>query len=394
VEAHGLPEALNLIMEQRGCSMSQLGRDLKRDQSWVSRVIKGEAGLDFAKVINLLARVGWEVVIRPKKPQREEEDPVKRREFVAGAASVMFVPSPKAGPYEDPSYLRELTRRVASAQHEHGGGTTASIAIKHIRNIRALVDSKDQELQEAASNLATEAVWTLNDARRFDAGDNVGGLALTLARRSGSVHAQSAAYSALANINAERGRKDVAFRFAEAGAKLREVPDVQRLWMNLRKGEIQAHLSGQEKAAREEIENVLGILRDTEGFPGQSNFDVADMTGNLGIVLADLGVFEEAQYALGQAVNLFRDLSPTPAAVYQAHQSMAALRASQVEQAVDHMLSLARFVPLINSPRVEGHVKKIHTMSARWAAVSGMRQAREQLRSVALTDQQTGRASR
>lgn len=41
-------------------------------------------------------------------------------------------------------------------------------------------------LQEAASDLAVEATWTtLNDACRFDAGENVGGRPLKLARLSG-----------------------------------------------------------------------------------------------------------------------------------------------------------------------------------------------------------------
>ena len=366
-------------MEQRGCSQNQLGRDLGKGSGWISDVINGKAGLDFAKMIDILSRVGWEVVIRP---EREESDPVKRREFVTAAASVMFVPSPKAGPHEDPSYLGELARRVARARYEHGGGATASTAIKHVHRLEPLVAGKDQKLQEAASNLAVEAAWTLNDARRFDAGENVGGLALTLAGRSGSTDAQSRAYSVLTNINAERGEKDRAFRFAAAGAKLREVPGTQQQWMHLRKGESQAHLRGQGSAAREEIENVLGLLRDTGGFPGQSPFDVADMTGNLGIALANLGAYEEAQEAMSQAVNLFADSSPTPVAVYLAHQSITALGASQVHLAADRMLMLARVAPLINSPRVDGHVKKILTMSARWGTVSDMRDAHDQLKAV------------
>jgi tetratricopeptide (TPR) repeat protein len=369
-----------MIMKQRGCSQNKLARDLRKGQSWISDVVNGKGGLEFAKVINILSRVGWEVVIRLK---REEPDPVKHREFVTAAASVMFVPSPKVGPHEDPSYLAELARRVAHAQYEHGGGATAGTAIKHIRRIKSLVASKDQRLQEAASNLAVEAAWTLNDARRFDAGENVGGLALTLARHSGSMDAQSRAYSVLANINAERGQRDRALRFADAGAGLHEVPDTQRQWMKLRKGETQAHLRGQGKAARDEIENVLCLLRDTGGFLGQSSFDIADMTGNAGIALANLGAHEEAQRILSQAVDLFGDSSPTPAAVYLAHQSMAALRASQVDMAAGHMLTLARFAPLIDSPRVDGHVQKILTMSARWGTVSGMRDAREQLKALA-----------
>src|SRR5690242_19103050 len=130
MEARSLPEALNLIMEQRGCSQTQLGRDMGKSQSWVSTVINGERGHDFTKVIKCLARVGWEVVIRPK---REEPDPVKRREFhqrvitigaasaVEAARSATLIPSPMAGPFKDPAIIRDLAVRLASNQREQGG---------------------------------------------------------------------------------------------------------------------------------------------------------------------------------------------------------------------------------------------------------------------------------
>ncbi|HEU5159994.1 MAG TPA: hypothetical protein VFU43_23560 [Streptosporangiaceae bacterium] len=380
MEARSLPEAFKMIMKQRRCSQNKLAAEIGKGQGWISDVVNGKGGLEFAKVIKTLSRVGWEVVIRPK---REESDPVKRREFVTAAASVMFVPSPKVSPHEDPSYLAALAQRVARARYEHGGGATAATAVKHIRRIAPLVAGKDQKLQEAASNLAAETAWTLNDARRFDAGENVGGLALTLAHRSGSTDAQSRAYSVLANINAERGQQDRALTFAEAGARLREVSDAQQQWMKLRKGETRSHLPGQGNAGRDEIETVLGLLRDTGGFPGQSPFDVADMTGNAGVALANLGAYDEAQEALSQAVKLYGDSSPTTSALCLAHQSMAALRASHVHMAADYMLTLARVVPLINSPRVDGHVAKILTASARWGTVRGMRDARDQLKAVA-----------
>src|SRR5918992_487516 len=379
MEAHNLPEALNLIMEQRGCSGSQLARDLGVSQQWVSDVSRGKQDTPTEKAIRLLASVGWELVIRPK---REEEDPVNRREFVTATASVMFVPSPNVGPHEDPLYLGELARRVGRARYEHGGGAVATTAIKHIRRIEPLIASNDRKLQEQASNLAIEAAWTLNDARRFDAGEKVGGLALALARRSGSMDAQSRAYSALANMNAERGERDRSFKFAEAGGKLREIPDAQQQWMRLRKAWAQAHLRGQENVARDEIENVLGLLRDNGGFTGQSPLDMADMTSSLGRAMADLGAHEEAQEIMNQALSFFENHHLTPVALCLAHQSTTALSASQVDLAANRMLMLARFTPLINSPRVDGHVKTILTMSARWGTVPDMRDARDQLKGV------------
>src|SRR5918992_1159272 len=67
MEARSLPEALKLIMRQRGCSQNRLSRDLRKSQSWISEVISGRRATEFAKVIKILDRVGWEVVIRPRR---------------------------------------------------------------------------------------------------------------------------------------------------------------------------------------------------------------------------------------------------------------------------------------------------------------------------------------
>jgi transcriptional regulator with XRE-family HTH domain len=244
MEAHSLPEALNMIMEQRGCSQTRLGREMGKRQSWVSEVISGRLGRDFERVINALAQVGWEVAIRPKRPQKGES-PVKRREFVAAAASVMFVPSPKVGPYEDPANVRELAQRVFRARQEHGGGAIAATAVRHIRRIESAMAGRDRQLQEAASELAIEAVWTLIDARHFDAGENVGRLALGLAKRSESPDVESCAYSALTAASIERGIADRALMYARDGVRLPEVPEGQQAWMRIRKGWSLALVHGQ-----------------------------------------------------------------------------------------------------------------------------------------------------
>jgi predicted XRE-type DNA-binding protein len=392
MEARSLPEAFILIMEQRGCSQRQLARDLRKGSGWVSDVINGKAGLDFAKMINFLSRVGWEVVIRPKT---EKSDPVKRRKFVTATASVMFVPSPRVGPNQDPAYVRELARRVNRARYEHGGGTIAATAIKHVRRIEPAVTSKDRQLQEAASELAAETVWTLNDACRVEAGENVGRLALQLAKLSGSLHAESEAYDALAAINLDHGETDRALMYAKHGVMLREVPDAQQAWMRIRTGWSLAHVRGQENVARDEIENVRGLLRDTYGFSspgkrtqwgqyGKSSLEAADMMGTIALSLNDLGVYGEAQAAFNECVSVLEQSSPALAAFFLSHQIMAALGASQLSLAADRMLKLARITPLVNSPRVNGYLREILAMSATWGTVPRIRNARDQLKAVAL----------
>jgi hypothetical protein len=379
MEARSLPEALNMIMEQRGCSKSQLGRDMRKGHTWVSETISGKRGLDFAKVINALARVGWEVVIRPKR----EKAPVKRREFVTAAASVMFVPSPKVGPYEDPTNVRELARRVSSARHEYGGGASAATAMRHVRQIESAVAGRDRQLQEAASELAVETVWTLNDAHRFDAGEKVGRLALELAKRSQSTDAQSCAYSALAGLNMERGSVDRALMYARDGVKLSDVPQVQQAWMRLRKVRSLALVRGQENASRDELESVFTPLRD-QRLSGQSAIDIADMMHGIGIALNGLGAYAEAHSTLDEAITLLGSSSPYLQSRCIAQQVMAALRMSEPSLAANRILCLAHVVPLVNSRRLDDYLRDVLAESARWATVPEIRDARDHLKSVAI----------
>jgi transcriptional regulator with XRE-family HTH domain len=379
MEARSLAEALKLIMEQRGCSQNQLARDLGVAQSWISEVIHGKRDTPTAKAISLLARVGWEVRITPKT---ESDESVKRREFVAAAASVMLVPSREVGPYQDPSYLRALAKRVARDRHEHGGATIASSAIRHIRRVEPVIASSDRELQTAASDLAVEAVRTMNDAQRFDAGESIGRLALELSRRSGNNDAQSRAYSVLSQINTSRGEADRALAYAKEGVKLPDVTDAQQAWMRLRLGWSLATMSGQRSTSRDVIDSVRGPLEDTNGFYGQSQFDVAEMTGSVGRALSDLGAHEEAETPLREAVNHLAHSSPLVQGHCLTRLITAALHASEPSQAASDMLRLARVVPLVNSTRLDSYVREVIAASARWHAMPEMRDARDQLREV------------
>ena len=365
-----------MIMEERGCSQSQLGRDLGKGQTWVSEMIRGTRGRDFAKVINILARVGWEVVIRPK---REKSDPVKRREFVAATASVMFVPSPKTGPYEDPEYLSELTKRVAADRDEHGGAPGVSPAMRHIRQLRSAVEGRDKKLKMAASGLAVETVWTLNDAGRFDAGQKVGELALTLARLSQDADTQSRALSVLARVQYHRGDGGLAVKYAQQAVNLRDIPPGQHAWLKLRHGWSLSMLNGQEHAARHALDDVRRFLADKGDLHRQAPGDTADLLGSVGRALYDLGEYEEAQACLAEAGQYLGHSWSRLHGIFLARQATASLRAGQPEYAADRMLSLVRVLPLINSVQLNNDVKDVLAASRPWRAVPEVRTARAQL---------------
>ena len=366
-------------MRQRGWSQTSLARELDVSQPWVSQVISGKKDTGIAKAIKMLDCVGWELRISPK---REDADPVKRREFVTGVASVALVPSPKTGPYQDPAYLRELARRVTHDRDEHGGAAIAPAAIRHIRRIEQVVESRDRELQAAASDLACETAWILIDARGLALAEKVGRLALELARSSWRADEQSQAYSVLAAINVDRGEVDRAIKYARLGMQVTGVSEVQQGWMRLRLGWTLGLVPGQVDAGRDILEDLRGSLAEVGGFSGQSAFDVAIMTGSVGCALNDVGSHGEAQTSLDAAVNLLGHSWPTPRAVYLTRQITAAFDVSQPALAADRMLTLARVVPLVNSPRIDSYVRQIAATSARWSAVPEVREAREQLRTV------------
>ena len=390
MEARTLPEALSLIMEQRGCSQARLGRDMGKSQTWVSAVINGDRGHDFKKVINGLARVGWEVVIRPK---REEPDAVKRREFhqrvitigaasaVEAARSAIFIPSPTAGPFKDPFFIRNLAGRLADSQRESGGVAVLATASRHFGQIRSLLANNDPQLQQASAYLARQIGWTLWDAGRFDAAENAGRMSLELARCANDFEGQAWAFSLLCKNDVERRRNSGALKYAQAGLQLREVAPGVRTQLTMRLGRSLSLVRGQERNAREHIDRALG-------FEGADSFDVAEIWSDAGNSLLDLGRYADAYDSFGQAVEHWGQWSAIQAnclggqvkAALRAHEAVP--RGHWLPMAADRMVALAHTVPLVSSARVDRKVTDILAATAQWNTVPEMRQARDLLQDV------------
>lgn len=377
--AFSLPEALTMIMEGQGLSQTELARHLGRSQTWVSKVKGGKVDPPFGQVSAMLRAVGLEVCITPIG---EVSDLMKRRNFIAGVASVAFVPSPKTGPYEDPAYVRELTRRLAYGRYEQGGATVVSSAMRHLGALRKVGNGRDRALQSAVSDFACETVWTLNDMSELNVGEDVGRLALDLARRAGDTEGQSRALSVLSAINVSRRDADHAVMYAREGLKVHEVSDVQRLWMNLRLGWSLAMVNGQQHTARDIVEYVSGTLQDDRNGRMQSAFDAADMRGTVGLAFNDLGLHQQAHTTLGECAELMQTWSPVLEGVHLSRQVVASLHTSQPQRAAEEIMRLARIAPIVNSARLDGLLREVLFQSAGWTKVPEIRTARAQLRSV------------
>jgi transcriptional regulator with XRE-family HTH domain len=371
MDAEVLPEALKAIMTRRGWSQTELAAQLGVSQSWVSQTSRGVKDSGIAKVHRLLGRIGWEVRIAPKA----EDDPVKRRDFVAAVGSIAFVSSSKVGPYQDPLFVRTLADRLARDRYEQGGIPVASTALRHMKKVGFAISGEDRELQSAASALACETARIFYDSRRYDVARRAGSFALDLARRAGDVGGQAGACSVLSRISIDQGHGDRGIAYARQGLALPDLPAPQRAWLKLRLARSLALVPGQERAARDR----LAELGEAEGL---SEYERADMKGNVGVALAGMRVYPDAHAAIAEAVTISAHCSPLLLVAYKAWQVEAALAAGEPLMAAEHMTALARVAPMVSSARVNSHIMGILAMSARWSDVPELRQAREHLLSV------------
>jgi transcriptional regulator with XRE-family HTH domain len=371
MDADVLPHALKAIMARHGWSQMDLAAHLGVSQSWVSQTSRGVKDSGIAKVQRLLDRVGWEVRITPKT----EDDPVKRRNFVAAVGSIAFVPSPKVVPYQDAEYVRALAVRLARDRYEGGGIPVASTALRHLKKVGPVISGKDRKLQSAASDLACEAARILYDARRYDLAQRAGSFAFDLARRAGDTGAQADACSVLSRIGIDQRHGARGIAYARQGLALPDLTTARRAWLTLRLARSLALVGGQERAARDR----LAELGDAEGLSGHEK---ADMKGNVGVALVGMRAYPEAHAAISEAVKLSEDHSPLLFVAYQVWQAEAALAAREPLMAAAHMAALARTAPMVSSARVDSHLTRVLTMAGRWTDVPEMRHAREHLHSV------------
>ncbi|GAA2406246.1 hypothetical protein GCM10010191_12820 [Actinomadura vinacea] len=371
MEVRTFPEALRAIMETNGWSQTDLARELGVSQVWVSEVSRGIKDTTVTKAVGLLARVGWEVRISPRV-----EDPVQRREFMAGAASVIFMPSRKTSPYQDPSYVAALADVLARNRYELGGVPLIVTAVNHVTRIeKAVVECRDPALQSAGSSLSNQAALVLYDAGRLDAADRAAVLSLELATRANDLSGQARSYEGLSRISLYRGDFSRAVVYAERGLKISDLTNSQSAALNMRLGRSLALISGQRASSRSALDRARSI-------GGLSPFEEAALVGDVGIGFGHLRVYREAGALLSKAAESIGQWSPLFQAQYLGRQIQTSLRAADPAFAADRMTELARALPLVTSARVNKRATEILKASAPWVRVPEVRVAREHLQSV------------
>lgn len=367
-----LGDAFRVVVDHTGWSGSRLARELGAAQPWVSMVLNGRRDPGVRRSAELLARAGWELQLVPRV---REEEPVKRREFILGAAAVMFVPTPAANPYASAEYVHRLAVRLAHNEAQMGGAPLAREALRHVNRITSTAGgSRDAALLTAASRLCRRAALVFHDVRQLGRAEETAAAALRFAHWAAQPAAQADAYDTLSLITAHvsdgRGAE-----YARRGLALAGVDGPERAMLSARLGRSLALHPDARYDARTSFDRALDLVSGAD-----SDFS-ADVTGNVGIGLTDLGLTAVADPHLATAVDLTAG-SPFLHALYVARQAKTAIRARDPEAVAHRMTALTALAPLVDSPRLRVHERHILDGTARWAPIHAVRDAREALREV------------
>lgn len=363
----GLGDAFRIVMQRHGWTGAHLARQLGTSQPWVSMVLSGRRDPGMRRSAEMLAQLGWELELVPSG----EENPVKRREFLAGVAAATFVPAPSASPYTDPAYVRAVTVRLAHHEGQLGGAPLAREALRHAGRVVPALRGRDRRLDSAAAGLCRQAALILHDVRDLAQAERLAGMALRFARRADDPAAQLHAYDTLA-LTAAYTPDGRGAAYARRGLALGGTSDADRAVLAARLGRTLALAPGEHLHARRYLEQSLELAADS----GQLT---AEIHGNAGIGLTDLGLPTAASAHLASAVELTA-AEPFVRSLYLARQAKMAIRAREPDAVAPAMLDLAGVVPLVDSPRLLIHVRHILDGTRRWAGIPDVRHARDAMR--------------
>lgn len=375
METRTLGAALQTIMKRHGWTQGDLAERLGVTRGWVSHNILGRRDPGIMSVAKLLSRVGWEVVLRPK---REESKDVKRREFnatfIGAAASITILPQTKVGPYENPDYLKALAGRLGSLREEQGGVPLISEASRHLRQISPLLKSGDRALQTAASRLAHEASIVFFDAEKSDAAERASWLSLAFARSAEEVDMAAANFAILATY-LQPSNPERAAEYARQGIREEGVSSEWRAQLYARRAQALSRLKRSDRRA------VRSTLESALQEDGVSSYAKAIIDGTAGVVLYRVGESDTARSSLDNAIQAFAD-SPLSFARWLAKQATASMLVGNLSAAAEDIHVFAHVYPLVTSARLDSDLFEVYRTSRKWEKVPEIRQAREALRAV------------
>jgi tetratricopeptide (TPR) repeat protein len=363
MKVNDLGDAFRVVMSHHGWSGARLARELDTPQPWVSMVLNAKRDPGMRRSAELLARAGWELQVVPAG-----DDPVRRRAFLMAAASVPFIPAPKASPYSSPAYLDALAGRMAHNEAQLGGAPLAREATRHATRAIPAAKAAGANLQVSASRLLRQCALVLHDVRQLGRAEETAAMALKLARAAGDLPAQAQALNTLSLITAHlpdgRGAE-----YARHGLQLPGTDDDERAMLAARLGRALALAPAHRGEARRWLEHALEL---------QPN-DEAEISGNCGIGFTDAGMPGLGERYLTTAASLTAS-SPFLHSLYVARQAKTAIRGQAPELAAERMAELTALAPLVESPRLTIHLRHVYDGTRRWDGIREVRDARAALK--------------
>lgn len=328
-------------------------------------VLNGKRDPGMSRSAELLERAGWELHVIPAG-----DDPVRRRDFIAAAAGVTFIPSQGTSPYSSADYLEGAADRLADDEARLGGAPLARQAARHTARTIPAAQTAGSAVQATASRLLRQCALIMHDVRQLGRAEETAVAALKLARSAGDQLGQAEALDTLSLITAHltdgRGAE-----YARHGLALAGTSDSVRAMLAARLGRAVALAPGRKHEARRYLEQALEL---------QGAGD-ADITGNCGIGFTDAGMPGLGGRYLATAADLTTS-SPFLHSLYVARQAKTAIRAREPELAASRMTELTALAPLVESPRLTIHLRHVYDGTRRWDGISEVRNARETLREV------------
>ncbi|WP_283135115.1 helix-turn-helix domain-containing protein [Rhizohabitans arisaemae] len=366
MEANDLSQALQVIMSRYGWTQLQTAENLGLRQPYLSKIINRKNDLKITDAQEAFRRIGWQLTLT----LREEPDEVKRREFMASAAAVAFIPSPQASPYQDPEYLKSLASRLHNLTSMQGGIPVAAEAVRHASQVQSAIRNvTSPHTNKAASELIWRTSLVISDIPGKQAKSEVlGKLALNLAARSRDTLSQGECLQTLSAIARRNGEQDKAIVYAKSGLSLADLTSELKARLTCRMGQALALNPHMKAQARHYIDKALTI-------DGLDTAGRAAIIGNSGTALADLNE-NVAHGMLTQAATMCEDFSPLMQAGYLAANTISLLNRREFDEAAEWMGKLATLLPMLNSGGLDKDVRNILALCTK---ESGLSDAKDQL---------------
>lgn len=378
--------ALQRVMSERRWSGRRLAMETRVSVGWVSNVLAGTRSPSFVKMMDVLARAGYRLVLVDEDMGAHGGNVRRRRFLIEVGAVAGAVPLGVAQPLSsgiddlrDPEQVTAAARRYVRLERELGGGAAYVPAARIGQQLQRHLNSGrvDAAYIRAVGWYHLEVAWLAYDSGEPKATHAYGKKALTLACRVDDLQLQARACNvlSLAATSAKDGFSAAALATRGLAAAHGDAESERTLlWARLARAEA-VQGPKHERAALSALDHAHDAATDAR--------QVYEAVANRGIVLADSGRLDQARRQLAEAAGLIGRLGePRNRCLYIGRSARVAVRQGSLEEAADLVGQVLDEAADMNSARVDGHLREwmVLTSAPRIAAVANIRDARERVR--------------